>query len=96
MSPHENWLVKAEHDLLSAKKLFEVGLNDTAIFHSQQCAEKTLKGFLAFKNMAIQKTHDIVLLNILCNDIEPLFRELNAACVFLNTSPEPGMGNSSL
>ena len=85
MSPHEEWIVKAEHDLLSAKKLFETGLYDTAIFHTQQCAEKSLKGFLAFKRLPLQKTHDLVLLNNLCKDIDNSFVQMEDECVFLNS-----------
>ena len=85
MNPHEEWMVKAEHDLLSANKLFETGLYDTAIFHTQQCAEKALKGFLALKRMPLQKSHDLVLLNNLCKEIESSFNQLTDECVFLNT-----------
>ena len=85
MNPHEEWMVKAEHDLLSAKKLFETGLYDTAIFHTQQCAEKALKGFLALKRQPLQKSHDLVLLNNLCKEIESSFNQLADECVFLNT-----------
>ena len=85
MNPHEEWMVKAEHDLLSAKKLFETGLYDTAIFHTQQCAEKALKGFLTFKSLPIQKTHDIVLLKKLCSETNSSFDTLLDAVVFLNT-----------
>jgi len=60
-------------------------LYDTAIFHTQQCAEKALKGYLAFKNLSIQKTHDIVLLKNLCAETDASFSELLDAVVFLNT-----------
>ena len=85
MTLEQEWLTKANHDLLSAKKLFETGLYDTAIFHTQQCAEKALKGFLAFKNLPIQKTHDIALLKNFCSKVDISFDELLDAVVFLNT-----------
>ena len=44
----QNWLVKAQHDLLAAKKLsIEPEIYaDIAIYHCQQSAEKAVKGFL--------------------------------------------------
>jgi HEPN domain-containing protein len=46
MKPYESWLIKAYHDLISAKKLAQdqEPVLDTAIYHTQQCAEKALKG----------------------------------------------------
>ena len=43
-----NWLIKAQHDLASARVLATSNppLLDTAIYHCQQAAEKSLKGFL--------------------------------------------------
>jgi HEPN domain-containing protein len=45
MKPHETWLVKAKNDLKSSKKLIKGDdvVLDTAIYHTQQCAEKALK-----------------------------------------------------
>ncbi len=85
MQPHEEWLYKAERDLLSAKRLFESGLNDTAIFHAQQCAEKSLKGFLAFARLPLQKSHDLVLLNNICSEYETTFQNLMQFAIFLNS-----------
>ena len=44
MKPYESWLIKAYHD--PAKKLAQdqEPVLDTAIYHTQQCAEKALKG----------------------------------------------------
>jgi HEPN domain-containing protein len=78
MKPHEQWILKAEHDLLSSKKLVE-GENpllDTAIYHTQQCAEKILKAFLAFSQKPLVKTHDLNELVKLCSKIDTSFREL--------------------
>jgi len=48
MKQHNEWLSKAQNDLRSAKKLIsdEDPIYDTAIYHAQQCAEKSLKAFL--------------------------------------------------
>ena len=71
MEPFEEWLFKAERDLLSAQKLFESRLLDTAAYHTQQCAEKALKGFRAFKLQPIEKTHDLDRLVSLCKTLDP-------------------------
>lgn len=70
-----NWLTKAKHDLGTARKI-AVGPEpylDTAIYHCQQAAEKVLKGFLAFHNQPIEKTHDLRLLVAQANTVEPQF-----------------------
>lgn len=78
MKPHEAWVVKAEHDLASARRLIE-GDNpilDTAIYHTQQCAEKALKAYLSFKKHPVEKTHDVEFLVELCADIDESFNSL--------------------
>jgi len=44
------WLVKAQHDLASARKLATDPdpYLDTAVYHCQQAAEKAVKGLLVF------------------------------------------------
>lgn len=55
------WLRKAHHDLLSAEILSSAihSLNDTAIFHAQQAAEKSLKALLTWHNIHFRKVHDL-------------------------------------
>jgi len=62
MKQHEAWLLKAENDLKSAEKLVKGSspILDTSVFHAQQCAEKALKAYLAFKKQPLQRTHDLV------------------------------------
>lgn len=58
------WLVKAQNDLATARKLVrepEIIL-DTAIYHCQQAAEKAIKAFLVFHDQRFEKTHDLRLL----------------------------------
>jgi HEPN domain-containing protein len=45
MKPHEEWLFKAAQDIESARVLLDSknSLFDIAIYHTQQCAEKSLK-----------------------------------------------------
>ena len=53
---HERWLIKARSDLdlaILAHDEDKVRVFDAAIYHTQQAAEKALKGFLAFKNQKI-------------------------------------------
>lgn len=78
MNSYEAWLYKADSDLKSSRKLLEGDdpIMDTAIYHTQQCAEKSLKGFLAFKAQPIQKSHDIELLVEICAVLDEEFETL--------------------
>ena len=55
------WLAKAHRDLRSAKILAATvnPLFDTAIYHCQQAAEKSVKAFLNHQGAPVQKTHDV-------------------------------------
>ncbi|HXU30647.1 MAG TPA: HEPN domain-containing protein [Thermoanaerobaculia bacterium] len=57
----QGWLIKAQHDLDTARKLAQDPgpLLDTAIYHCQQAAEKAVKGFLAWHDQTVVKTHDV-------------------------------------
>ena len=70
-----NWLVKAKHDLLSARELAEadIPLLDTAAYHCQQAAEKAIKAFLLFHDIRFVKTHDIEVLVLQAIDVDPDF-----------------------
>ncbi|HSW62247.1 MAG TPA: HEPN domain-containing protein [Dissulfurispiraceae bacterium] len=78
MKPHEAWLIKAGHDLGSARKLMEGAdqYPDTSAYHAQQCAEKAFKAFLAFCEQPIHKTHDVGLLVELCAALDMRCSEL--------------------
>ena len=78
MMGYEVWLYKAYNDLKSALKLLDGDdpIMDTAIYHTQQCAEKALKGYLAFKKEPLKKTHDIELLVEICSVIDSEFENL--------------------
>jgi HEPN domain-containing protein len=72
------WLKKAENDLKSAQVLLaaEEGLLDTACFHAQQVAEKSLKALLTARGVEFPKTHVLLFLVNLFNDADiNLFRE---------------------
>ena len=46
---------------------------DAATYHCQQAAEKVIKGFLAFHDHRLERTHDIEQLVSLSGDYEPGF-----------------------
>ena len=52
------WLLQAAKDLRAAR-LLETEEPSRSVFHSQQAAEKAIKGFLAFHDTLFRKTHDI-------------------------------------
>lgn len=87
MHNHEAWLIKAQSDLISSKKLFsdtDDRTLDGAVYHTQQCAEKALKAFLVFKQQPIFKTHDLERLIELCSAIDTTFKDLLSAAAILN------------
>jgi HEPN domain-containing protein len=55
------WLIKARNDLDTASQIGSLpdGHLDTAIYHCQQAAEKAIKGYLAFHDHDLQRTHDL-------------------------------------
>ena len=60
----QSWLIKAQHDLASARVLAasDPPLLDTAIYHCQQAAEKAVKGFLVFCDQEFERVHDVEVL----------------------------------
>ena len=61
---YKQWLIKAEHDLKSAEILLNSreAVRDTAVYHCQQAAEKSLKAVLVFWNTPLIHTHDVTAL----------------------------------
>ena len=86
MKPHEEWLFKAEHDLASSSYLLSAPdpLFDISIYHTQQCAEKSLKAYLTFKEKEIENTHNLKMLVEICIKIDNEFDKLIDDCIFLN------------
>lgn len=68
-----SWLEKANRDLRAADAdlAAKPPLLDDVAFHAQQAVEKALKGFLASRDMAFRKTHDLDELARACEAIEP-------------------------
>jgi HEPN domain-containing protein len=56
-----DWLTKASHDLQTVRIIANVpdGPLDTAIYHCQQAAEKSIKAWLQANDNPFPKTHDI-------------------------------------
>jgi len=71
----EQWLTKAEHDLMSAQRLLEIEpmILDNACFHCQQAIEKSLKAYLIYNGLDIERTHNIVALLDKCADFDSVF-----------------------
>lgn len=63
------WVEYAEEDFVMAKSALrrKKPLITSSCFHSQQCAEKYLKALLISKGEEFPKTHDLVILDRLCN-----------------------------
>lgn len=61
----KEWVFIAKSDLDSASYLTHMKPFPTAIicYHSQQCVEKLLKGFLALNGRPVPKTHNLLMLH---------------------------------
>ncbi len=70
-----NWITKAEHDFQIGSNEMKVAdpATDMVCFHMQQCAEKYLKAFLAFKDAEIRRTHDLAVLLKDCSALDDSF-----------------------
>ena len=79
------WLIKAQHDLASARKLSvePESYLDTAIYHCQQAAEKAIKAFLFFHDQRFDKTHDLRPLIGLAQPLDARFSSFLNAAVLL-------------
>ncbi len=84
-SSFEQWLTIAAYDLEIAKIILkEDRCIPPAIFHTQQCAEKAFKAFLAFHQQKHVKIHDLVKLLRLCARIDASFMLLLPIAKSLN------------
>lgn len=81
-----SWLIKAHSDLRSARALLALDepATDTAVYHCQQAAEKALKGYLAFRDQPLERTHDLEWLLELAIALEPTFAPLETQADVLN------------
>lgn len=84
MQSHEAWLSFAQEDLKAAKGLLPLELFSTVTYHSQQCAEKSLKTYLVFKRHQMARTHDLLQLLELCMKFDKDFEKMLEAADTLN------------
>ncbi len=86
MMPHDRWLASARRDLKSARLLLDGDseLTDTAIYHTQQCAEKSIKAFLIYHKHEVPRTHDLRFLIDESSKIDPAMMELLDNALLLN------------
>ena len=83
----KEWLRYAKSDLNTAIHMFhDVNPKETEIscYHTQQCAEKSLKAYLIAKNIEPSRTHDLLELNNLCITQDSRFSGIMQYCIFLN------------
>ena len=80
-----DWLTRASHDLDAARALsvLEDPLLDAAIYHCQQAAEKTMKGWLQLQDDPFHKTHDIEDLVNQAAKLDEDFKQFGNAAVVL-------------
>lgn len=79
-----NWFEFAKQDLKMAEIAFKEQIYNQSCFHSQQAAEKFLKGYLLKKNKEIPKTHFLDNLLNLCIKIDQDFERLGKYCAKLD------------
>ncbi len=67
------WVEKAEGDFIVAQKIYRARkqpVYDAVCYHAQQCAEKYLKAFLQENKKNIPRTHELLDLLKLCQEID--------------------------
>ncbi len=74
----KEWFLKAQDDELSDRDILtdREGAASTVCFLSQQIAEKSLKGYLVFKERRFPKIHDLDKLVRLCKIIDSEFGKI--------------------
>ena len=79
------WLIKARNRLTTAREIGALpeGPLDTAIYPCQQAAEKAVKGFLAFKDHRLERSHDVERLVELATASDTSFADWEDAAITL-------------
>jgi len=72
------WLIKSANDLRAAEALIHSSppLLGETVFHCQQAAEKSLKGFLTWHQRPFRKTHNLEETGEQCLAIDPTLTEI--------------------
>jgi HEPN domain-containing protein len=86
ISDVKEWMIIADDDYDSAKILNESVRKHMEVicYLCAQAAEKYLKCYLTYNDIIPQKTHNLVLLNDKCIEIDNSFQEIKMECGFLN------------
>jgi len=86
ISDVKEWMIIADDDFDSAKILNESLRKHMEVicYLCAQAAEKYLKCYLTYNDIIPQKTHNLVLLNDKCIEIDNNFQEIKMECGFLN------------
>jgi len=84
--PEKDWFEKAEKDMVMARRAMdpEGPIPEMACYHSQQCAEKYLKGYLVSQKLDFLYVHDLVYLTQRCMEGKQEFTELEQAARILS------------
>ncbi|HEY3915944.1 MAG TPA: HEPN domain-containing protein [Verrucomicrobiae bacterium] len=79
------WLIKARNDSTAARQIAASpdGPLDAAIYHCQQSSEKAVKGFLAFHDHRLERSHDVERLVELAAVYEARFKDYEDAAIIL-------------
>jgi len=69
-----DWVLLADGDLCAAEIILndESHLTNICAFHCQQAIEKYLKAYLIEKSVPLIKTHDLIKLNGMINEVESI------------------------
>jgi len=80
------WIEKGDHDLGTARIIREhlPEYYDTIAFHCQQAAEKYLKGWMVFHDMAVPRIHDLTVLLQYISTMTEIEEELFQKAYMLN------------
>jgi HEPN domain-containing protein len=80
----EQWLYKAEEDLGSAQHLLNGRFYGTAIYHTQQAAEKAFKAYCVYISIVLPRTHNLDTLCQLCETYDISFNSIYLYAIDLN------------
>jgi HEPN domain-containing protein len=76
----KQWMIKSDNDFKTVNILINQKerdiVPDSVCFHSQQCIEKLLKGFLVYHHIKFKRVHDLFYLVKLCESVDVQFKEL--------------------
>jgi len=81
----ELWLQYASDDFISAQVLLKAKIYNMVCFHSQQVSEKLFKSLIATYNKEIPRTHNLIRLHKICEDLCGIKLKIDEeALLFLN------------